>query len=65
MVSVVVDWIGVHVTDAEGVDQQAEESCDKQEHHSDVIDVDAKAKLVGAHAGRSAVPDTRGEPVED
>ena len=50
MVSVVIDWIGVHVTDAEDVDQQAKESSHEQEHHGDVIDVDAKAKLIGTDA---------------
>ena len=47
VVSVVVDRVGVHVTDAEDVDQQAEEGCHEQEHHGDVINVDAEAELIG------------------
>ena len=39
MVAVIVHRIGVHVTDAEDVDEHAKKRGNKQKHHGDVIDV--------------------------
>ena len=44
MVSVVVDRIRVHVSNAEDVDQHTEEGSDEEKHHSDVVNVDSNAK---------------------
>ena len=44
MVSVVVNWIGVHVSNAEDVNEHAEEGSDEEKHHCDVVDVDSNPK---------------------
>ena len=52
MVTIIVDWIGVHVANAEDVDEHTEEGCDKEKHHRDVIDVNTNAEdlLVDGHS---------------
>ena len=52
MVSIVVDWICVHVSDAEDVDQHTKEGSDEEEHHSDVVDVNTYTEdlLVDGHS---------------
>ena len=53
MVPVIVDGVGVHVADGEGVDEQTQERGDEQQHHGDVVDMNAETKgdLGGYHAG--------------
>ena len=49
MVAVVVDGIGVHVADGEGVDEQTKERGDEQQHHGDVVDVNPETKRYFRH----------------
>ena len=42
VVAVVVDGIGVHVADGKSVDEQAQEGGNEQQHHGDVVDVNAE-----------------------
>ena len=51
VVAVVVDRVGVHVADGKGVDEQAQERGDEEQHHGDVVDVHAKAERDFSHRG--------------
>ena len=65
MVSVVVDRIGVHVTNAEDVDEHTEEGGDKEEHHSDVIDVNTDTEGLSFDFEAISTHPSKGEPVTD
>ena len=55
MVAIVVDWIGIHVSNAEDVDEHTEEGCDKEKHHRDVVDVNSNTEdlLIDGHPVRT------------
>ena len=65
MVSVIVDRIGVHVTNAEDVDEHTEEGSDKEEHHGDVIDVNADTEGLSFDFEAISTHPSKGEPVSD
>ena len=52
MITVVVDWISIHVSNTEDVDEHAEEGCYEEEHHCNVIDVysDSEDLILDGHA---------------
>ena len=62
VVAVVVDGVGVHVADGEGVDEQAQERGDEQQHHGDVVDVDAKPEGNLGDRCLTGVPHAGGKP---
>ena len=52
MISVIVYWICIHVSDAEDVDEHTEEGCYEEKHHCYVIDVysDSEDLLLDGHS---------------
>ena len=62
MISVVVDGVGVHVSDGEGVDEEAEERGDEEEHHRDVVNVNAESEVDFGNGGLTGIPHAGGEP---
>ena len=56
VVAVVVDGVGVHVADGKEVDEKAKEGSDEQQHHGDVVNVDAKTEGQRGRLVRSRLP---------
>ena len=63
MISIVVDRVGVHVSNAEDIDEHAQERCNEQQHHCNVIDVYANSEdlLIDGHT--ISTHPTKREPI--
>ena len=63
MVSVVVDRIGVHVTNAEDVDEHTEEGSNEEKHYCDVVDVNSDTEGLPFDGQAIGTHPSKGEPV--
>ena len=65
MVSVIVDRISVHVSNAEDVDEHTEEGCDEEKHHGDVIDVNTDTEGLAFDGEAIGTHPSKGKPVSN